>query len=86
MIPPKLPKFESQLPAQVADKDVHKLKSATLFVKKAAQTSIITSLILSFLMFASLTMVWDMIGSLQNISYMAFCNVKYPGNANSFMN
>lgn len=35
---------------------------------------------------SSLSTVWSMVGSLQNIALMAFVNVTFPGNGNTFIN
>ena len=83
---PFIQPIKFQLRSQIKANEKGSLATVTQTTSQAAKATIIVSLILSFLMGSSLSTVWSMVGSLQNIALMAFVNVTFPGNGNTFIN
>ena len=82
----ELPTLTKQLPAQILEEDVVVVQTSTETTEKATLGSIVLSIVTTVLIAGSLSMVWGLVGALQNLAIMAFVNVNYPGNAHGLIN
>jgi len=69
------------MPAQVELEKGQTLEETTSTTKRGTILTILGTAILSLIHASSLNLVWGLIGSVQNVAYMALLNIKYPGNA-----
>jgi hypothetical protein len=61
------------------------IQDTTNATTRTTISSFVISALTAVLIAGSLVLIWGMVGVLQNISIMAFVNVNYPGNAQSFI-
>lgn len=85
VILPELPSMTKQLPSQVVQDDINLIQETTNASTRAVISCFVVSALTTLLIAGSLVFIWGMAGVLQNISIMAFVNVNYPGNAQSFI-
>jgi hypothetical protein len=77
--------FDQQLPQQVEKDKAEALGDTTDTAASSTTSSLASSAVVNFLIAGSLNFVWGLIGSLQNIAFMAALNVKLPGNSQNFV-
>ena len=81
----ELPTLDKQLPAQVLEEDIVLIETPTEVTEGASKGSIVMSILLTLLIAGTLSLVWGLVGVLQNIAIMAYVNVQYPGNVSGMV-